>query len=146
MPTQYLDCGRGQWINMDNGVAFETFYPFKDWCDPNKNWRLIYSHDPVAGLTEAEAALVQGGEVAVWSETIDPVTIDSIIWPRASVAGEVWWSGRVDPHTGQNRSQLEAIPRLSEFRERLVRKQIRASPVQMLWCMQQSPEECSYPM
>ncbi|KAK3328886.1 glycoside hydrolase superfamily [Apodospora peruviana] len=142
----YLDCGRGQWINMDNGVAFETFFPFPDWCDPYKNWRLIYTYDPTTNLTVEQAKLVLGGEVAVWAETIDPVTFDSIVWPRASAAGEVWWSGNVDPATGQNRSQLEVTPRLAEMRERMVARGVRSSPVQMIFCTQATPEECSYPM
>ncbi|KAK3337200.1 glycoside hydrolase family 20 protein [Cercophora scortea] len=141
----YLDCGRGQWITMANGLAYDTFYPFGDWCDPYKGWRLIYSHDPTAGLTEDEAKLVLGGEVAVWTETIDPVTVDSIIWPRASAAGEVLWSGRTDS-TGQNRSQIDATPRLAEMRERLVAKGVGASPVQMIFCTQGDPTDCSYPM
>ncbi|AEO70312.1 ecad5170-24d6-41b3-b3c9-3981ade8a004 [Thermothielavioides terrestris] len=140
----YLDCGRGQWINFGNGAAFDVGYPFNDWCGPTKSWRLIYSHDPTANLTPEEAKLVLGGEVAVWSETIDPVNFDSLVWPRASAAGEVLWSGRTDA-SGQNRSQLEAAPRLNEFRERMVLRGVGASPVQMTFCTQGSPEECNWP-
>ncbi|KAH8880685.1 hypothetical protein GQ53DRAFT_522688 [Thozetella sp. PMI_491] len=143
----YLDCGRGEWLSFDNGEAFETYYPFDDWCGPLKNWRLIYSHDPVGGLTDEEAKNVLGGEVAVWSETIDPINMDSIIWPRAAAAAEVLWSGRVDPKTGQNRSQIEAAPRLNELRERMVARGVGASPIQMPWCSQAANgTECSYPM
>ncbi|KAL2022691.1 hypothetical protein VTK56DRAFT_4772 [Thermocarpiscus australiensis] len=140
----YLDCGRGQWLNFANGAAFQSFYPFNDWCGPTKNWRLVYAHDPTANLTADEAARVLGGEVAVWSETIDPANLDPLVWPRASAAGEVLWSGRVDAATGQNRSQMEAAPRLNELRERMVRRGVRASPVQMTFCTQGSPEECEY--
>jgi hexosaminidase len=143
---QYLDCGRGQWLNFDNGIAFQTFYPFNDWCSPAKNWRLIYSHDPTAGLTAEEAKLVLGGEVAVWSETIDPANLDSILWPRASAAGEVLWSGRQDA-SGRNRSQLDAAPRLAEMRERMVARGVMSSPVQMIFCTQaENATACSYPM
>jgi hexosaminidase len=142
---QYLDCGRGQWLNWANGASFQTGYPFNDWCNPTKNWRLIYSHDPTANLTAEEASLVLGGEVAVWSETIDPANLDTLVWPRASAAGEVLWSGRIDPQTGQNRSQIDAAPRLNEFRERMVLRGVRSSPVQMTFCTQGSPQECEYP-
>ncbi|TLD24867.1 hypothetical protein PspLS_05474 [Pyricularia sp. CBS 133598] len=142
----YLDCGRGQWINMDNGAAYRQFYPFNDWCGPTKSWQLVYSYDPRAGLSAEAAKLVLGGEVAVWSETIDEQTIDAIIWPRANAAGEVLWSGRIDPATGQNRSQLEAIPRLSEMRERLVARGVRPAALTQLWCTQANPLECSYPL
>lgn len=84
-----------------------------------------------------------GGEVAVWSETIDPANLDTLVWPRASAAGEVLWSGRRDA-SGQNRTQLDATPRLNEFRERMVLRGVRSSPVQMTFCTQGTPEECEY--
>ncbi|KAJ4297104.1 Glucosamine-6-phosphate isomerase (Glucosamine-6-phosphate deaminase) (GNPDA) (GlcN6P deaminase) [Collariella sp. IMI 366227] len=140
----YLDCGRGQWINWDNGNAFRTGFPFNDWCGPTKSWRLMYAHDPTAGLTPEEAKLVIGGELAAWSETIDSTNLDSLLWPRASSAGEVLWSGRVDPATGQNRTQMEAAPRLNEFRERMVARGVGSSPVQMTFCTQGKAWECEY--
>ncbi|KAB5551378.1 family 20 glycosyl hydrolase [Coniochaeta sp. 2T2.1] len=142
----YLDCGRGAWLNFDNGQAFNNFYPFNDWCGPTKSWAFVYQHDPAANLTAEEAKLVLGGEVAVWSETIDPVNMDSVIWPRAAAAGEVLWSGRQDA-TGQNRSQIEAAPRLSELRSLMVARGVSASPITMIWCTQAgNGTECSYPM
>ena len=141
----YLDCGRGQWLNFGNGEAMTEFYPFLDWCDPAKNWRLIYSHDPLDGVAKEHAGNVVGGEVAIWSETIDPVTVDSLMWPRASAAGEIWWSGRYDA-SGQNRSQYDAAPRLAEFRERMVARGVSAAPIQMIFCTQGSPELCGYPV
>ena len=133
MCEKYLDCGRGQWLSFANGDAFETFYPFNDWCGPTKSWALVYSHDPTAGLTAEEAKLVLGGEVAVWSETIDPQNLDPLVWPRAAAAGEVLWSGRTDA-SGQNRSQVEASTRLIEMRERMVARGVRASPISQEWC------------
>jgi hexosaminidase len=79
----------------------------------------------VAGLNPEQAKLVLGGEVAVWSETIDSTNFD-------------------DFATGQNRSQLDAAPRLNEFRERMVLRGVRSSPVQMTFCTQGKPEECEY--
>jgi hexosaminidase len=76
---------------------------------------------------------VLGGEVAVWTETIDPQSLDVIVWPRASAAGEVLWSGRTDA-SGQNRSQIEAQPRLLEMRERMVSRGIRAAAITQQWC------------
>ncbi|ORY66208.1 glycoside hydrolase superfamily [Pseudomassariella vexata] len=126
----YLDCGRGQWLTFAE-VDTSTYYPFNDWCGPTKSWQLIYSHNPTENLTAGEAELVLGGEVAVWSETIDETNLDSLLWPRGSAAGEVLWSGP----TG-NTSQLEAAPRLGEFRERMVARGVGASPVQMVFCTQ----------
>ncbi|KAH6646356.1 glycoside hydrolase superfamily [Truncatella angustata] len=131
----YLDCGRGQFITFENGAPVDAYYPFNDWCGPTKSWQLIYSHDPVANLTEEQAKLVLGGEVAVWAELIDDQNFDSIVWPRASAMGEVLWSGRLDD-TGTNRSAVEAAPRLADLRERMVARGIGASPLHMVFCTQ----------
>jgi len=138
----YLDCGHGQWLDFTNGASFQEFYPFLDYCDPFKNWRLIYSYDPLAGLTDAQAEMVVGGEVHMWSEQTDALNVDTSVWPRASAAGEVMWSGRQDA-SGQNRSQLDASPRLAEMRERLVARGVMAGPVQMIFCTQANATECS---
>ncbi|CAK7275418.1 Glucosamine-6-phosphate isomerase (Glucosamine-6-phosphate deaminase) (GNPDA) (GlcN6P deaminase) [Sporothrix epigloea] len=142
----YLDCGRGEWLNFANGEAYSTYYPFGDWCNPVKNWRLVYSHDPADGLTDEEAKLVMGGEVALWSEMADETNLDSLLWPRGSAAAEVLWSGNKDLLTGQNRSQMEVSPRLNEWRERMLHRGVRAAPVQMVWCTQaDNSTECSAP-
>jgi len=141
----YLDCGRGHWLNFANGAAFDQFFPFNDWCTPAKGWRLMYSYDPRAGLSEEEAKLVIGGEAAGWSEYIDDYNIDTILWPRASAMGEVLWSGRIDSHTGQNRSQLDAAPRLAEFRERMIARGVSSAPVHMPFCTQgRNATACEY--
>ncbi|KAI0137071.1 putative cytochrome 52A4 [Xylariales sp. AK1849] len=141
----YLDCGRGQFLNFQNGEPFDTYYPFNDWCGPTKSWQLVYSHNPVENLTAEEAKLVLGGEVAVWSELIDESNVDQLIWPRASAAGEVLWSGRTDA-SGQNRSQVEASPRLADLRERMVARGVLASPVQMTFYLAKPPKNTSLKM
>ncbi|TGJ86242.1 hypothetical protein E0Z10_g2540 [Xylaria hypoxylon] len=134
----YLDCGRGQWLNFGQ-AEFDTFYPFPDWCSPYKNWRLIYSYNPRANLTAEQAKLVLGGELAAWSESIDDATIDDILWPRASAAGEVLWS------SPEGRTQLEASTRLAEFRERLIARGIKSGTVHMPYCTQGSNSTaCQY--
>jgi hexosaminidase len=139
----YLDCGRGAWLNFDNGPAYDQFWPFNDWCGPTKSWRLVYSHDPRAGLSRSAAKNVLGGEVAVWSESIDPQSLDTIVWPRASAAGEVLWSGRQDAD-GNNRTQYDASLRIQEMRERMVARGVRAAAITQLFCVQGSAEECAY--
>ncbi|PQE29240.1 glycoside hydrolase family 20 protein [Rutstroemia sp. NJR-2017a BBW] len=139
----YLDCGKGQWLDFTPGASFQKYYPFPDYCSPMKNWRLVYSYDPLAGVPENSTHLVVGGEVHIWSEQTDPVNIDDMVWPRASAAGEVLWSGAKDA-SGQNRSQLEASPRLAEMRERLVLKGINSGPVQMVFCTQSNSTATQY--
>lgn len=69
----------------------------------------------------------------MWAEQTDPVNLDRMIWPRGSAAAEVLWSGAKDAE-GKNRSQIDASPRLSEMRERLVARGVGAEPIQMLYC------------
>ena len=69
----------------------------------------------------------------MWAEQTDPINVDRMIWPRGSAVAEVLWSGAKDEQ-GRNRSQIEASPRLSEMRERLVMKGIGAEPIQMTYC------------
>jgi hypothetical protein len=96
----------------------------------------------MAGLTDDEKKLVLGGEVHMWSEQTDPVNLDDMVWPRASAAGEILWSGRQDA-SGENRSQIDASPRLAEMRERMVLRGVKAGPVQMVFCTQNNATECS---
>jgi hexosaminidase len=65
-----------------------------------------------------------------------------MVWPRAAAAAEVLWSGAKDPATGGNRSQVEAAPRLSEMRERLVARRVGAEPIQMIFCLMEG-DQCS---
>ena len=131
----YLDCGHGQWINFYPQVTAE-YYPFNDYCSPLKNWRLMYSYDPLSGVPAEQANMVVGGEASIWSEQSDGLSVDGIIWPRLGAAGEVLWSGAKDPATGGNRSQIDAAPRLSEMRERLVARGVAAATIQMPFCTQ----------
>ena len=56
-----------------------------------------------------------------------------MLWPRGCAVAEILWSGAKDAR-GQNRSQVEASPRLSEMRERLVALGVGAEPIQMPYC------------
>lgn len=130
----YLDCGKGQFLDF-YPASFQEYYPFTDYCSPTKNWRLIYSYDPLYNIPPNSTHLVLGGEIHMWSEQTDPVILDSMIWPRACAVGEVLWSGAKDAQ-GMNRSQVEASPRLGEMRERMVLRGVGAGPVQMVYCTQ----------
>ena len=137
----YLDCGHGQWINAIPDSPGAPPYPYLDYCTPRKNWRLMYSYDPLAGIPDSLQHLVLGGECHIWAEQTDPVNLDRNVWPRAAAAAEVLWSGAKD-EMGRNRSQVEAAPRLSEMRERLVARGVGAEPVQMVFCLMEEGQ-CS---
>ncbi|XPS69022.1 Beta-N-acetylhexosaminidase [Ascochyta lentis] len=133
----YLDCGKGQWLDFAQGDASRDAWPYQDYCAPFHNWRLVYSKDPYEGVPEHLQHLVIGGEVHMWGEQTDSANLDQMVWPRAAAAAEVLWSGSKDA-SGQNRSQVEASPRLSDLRERLVAKGVRAEPVRMPYCEMES--------
>jgi hexosaminidase len=133
----YLDCGQGQWLDFYPGASSANNWPYADYCSPRHNWRLMYSYDPLTGVPANATHLVLGGETHIWSEQTDPVNLDQMVWPRTCAAGEVLWSGAKDA-SGQNRSQILASPRLNEMRERLVARGIRAEPIQMPYCTQNS--------
>jgi hexosaminidase len=129
---QYLDCGKGQWLDFAPSASAGA-WPYNDYCAPFHNWRLIYSYDPLSGVPADKQHLVIGGEAHMWAEQTDPVNVDRMIWPRGAAAAEVLWSGAKDEQ-GRNRSQIDASPRLSEMRERLVALGIGAEPIQMPFC------------
>ena len=129
----YLDCGFGQWVdpNITNS-ATPIVPPYTDYCSPYKSWREILAYDPTVNLTAAQNSLVIGGEAHMWGELTDPINVDSKIWPRASAAAEVLWSG---PH-GVKGVNETVTRRLADVRERMVAMGFGASVVQMTWCLQ----------
>lgn len=136
----YLDCGRGGWTDWkDSDISPST--AFNSWCDPFKNWRVVYNHDPLAGLSASAAKNVLGGEVALWSETIDGATFDQVAWPRSAAAAEVFWSGRKDG-SGALRSVYTARPRLSEMRERMLARGIVGASIAPGFCTQSELGQC----
>ncbi|KAL9093538.1 MAG: hypothetical protein Q9165_003933 [Trypethelium subeluteriae] len=135
----YLDCGQGQWLDFYPNIS-ASYWPYADYCSPRKNWRLMYSYDPLANIPANSTHLVVGGVVAIWSEQTDSANLDRMVWPRAGAAAEILWSGAKDA-SGQNRSQVTASPRLSDMRERLLARGVMAEPVQMVFCLQDG-ESC----
>ncbi|XP_057959655.1 beta-hexosaminidase 2 [Malania oleifera] len=131
----YLDCGHGGFVGNDSQYDQVTEGDTGNggsWCGPFKTWQTIYNYDITGGLSEEEARLVLGGEVALWSEQADPTVLDARIWPRAAAMAETLWSGNRD-ETGKKR-YAEATDRLNEWRYRMVGRGIGAEPIQPLWC------------
>nr|GMD39203.1 beta-hexosaminidase 2 [Ipomoea batatas] len=139
----YLDCGHGSFLGNDSQYDQP---PGTDqgnggsWCGPFKTWQLIYNYDITYGLTDEEAKLVLGGEVALWSEQADGTVLDARVWPRTSAMAEALWSGNRD-ETGKKR-YAEATDRLNEWRYRMVGRGIGAEPIQPLWCAK-NPGMCN---
>ncbi|KAG0481660.1 hypothetical protein HPP92_012518 [Vanilla planifolia] len=131
----YLDCGHGDFVGNDSSYDGPRGGAGSDggsWCGPFKTWQRIYDYDIREGLGEEEAERVLGGEVALWSEQADEQVLDGRVWPRASAMAEALWSGNRD---GNGRKRYaEANNRLNDWRKRMVRRGIRAEPIQPLWC------------
>ena len=140
----YLDCGHGSFLGNDSQYdqkpGTDTENNGGSWCGPFKTWETIYNYDITYGLSDAEAKLVLGGEVALWSEQADPTVLDARIWPRASAMAEALWSGNRDK-TGMKR-YADATDRLNEWRYRMVARGIGAEPIQPLWCIR-NPGMCN---
>ncbi|XP_044982382.1 beta-hexosaminidase 2-like [Hordeum vulgare subsp. vulgare] len=140
----YLDCGHGGWVGNDSRYDKQEKEGdgaplFNDpggmggsWCAPFKTWQRVYDYDILHGLTEEEANLVLGGEVALWSEQSDAAVLDGRLWPRAAAAAETLWSGNKGA-SGRKR-YANATDRLNDWRHRMVARGIRAEPLQPLWC------------
>ncbi|KAK4516496.1 uncharacterized protein ATC70_011468 [Mucor velutinosus] len=167
----YLDCGHGGWGGNDtsyeeqvppavpkavaaalekNGVSGNYNTPNwggsgGDWCSPFKTWQRVYSYDVAFNLTETEAQNILGGEVALWAEQTDETALDVRLWPRAAAAAENMWSGRYDENSIK-RDIGDAMPRIFDWRYRLLKRGIRAEALQPLWCGQ-NPHMCdaTYP-
>jgi len=121
----YLDCGFGGWVNSGN-----------NWCSPYKGWQTIYQNKPYASNTgnwiitdPNQLKQILGGEVALWSEQADALSMDTRIWPRASALGERLWS---DPQT----SWIRADDRMQLHRARIVSRGVNADTLQPLWCLE----------
>ena len=133
----HLDCGHGGFVSndsrYDDDIGSDAGTNGGSWCAPFKTWQRVYDYDITCGLSEDEAELVLGGEVALWSEQADSAVLDARLWPRASAMAEALWSGNRD-ESGKKR-YAEATDRLNEWRYRMVGRGIGAEPIQPLWCM-----------
>ena len=126
----YLDCGHGTFLDPNTTNPNSPIKsPYADWCSPYKSWRQVYSYNPMDGILDQYRHLVLGGEVNLFGELTDSVTLDGMLWPRAAAAAEVMWSG-----SGREVNE-DATRRLAEFRERLVVRGLNAGMVQMEWCL-----------
>ena len=126
----YLDCGHGVFLDANISNPDSPIKPpYTDYCGPYKSWRQVYSYDPLAEIPRDQWYLVVGGEVHLWGELTDNISLDGMLWPRAAAAAEVLWSGTGTPvGVGTTR-------RLAEIRERLVAAGVAAGVVQMEWCL-----------
>lgn len=84
----------------------------------------MLAYNPLQDIPKEKHHLIIGGEVHLWTELTDSMTLDFMLWPRAAAAAEKMWRGIGEVEESTTR-------RLAVMRERLVKKGIRAGMVQM---------------
>ena len=76
--------------------GYRTLLSFGYYLDHLDTSRTYYGVDPLGGpakdLTAEEAGRVLGGEACMWTEFVNPETIDSRIWPKTAAIAERLWS------------------------------------------------------
>lgn len=148
----YLDCGKGMHLAGDSRFLQqedpdpekkEASYNYRgdggSWCAPYKTWQRIYAMDFHNTLTDEQLNHIIGAEAAVWSEQIDDMELDAIIWPRVGSLAELLWSGNRD-NEGYHRLS-EFFSRLLFFRETLKSKNLRPASISTPLCLR-NPQKC----
>jgi hexosaminidase len=126
--TGLLDAGRP---TLTTGIS-EAWYLDHGVCSPRfvqMDWEPYYTHDPFHGLSEAQLAMVLGGEVDMWGEGVDATNFESRVFPWASAVGERLWSP-----PARSSSISEAAGRLAEHRCMLVQRGVAAAPINTGMC------------
>lgn len=96
---------------------------YLDYIGYGEQWESYYKYEPINfNGTEAQKALVIGGEACLWAEYVDATNVVSRLWPRASAVAERLWS----PKTVTD--MKSASSRIEEHRCRMVRRGIHAEP------------------
>ena len=100
----------------------------------NQNaWKCVYNVDPgsaTAGLPAHQAALLLGGEVAMWGEGVNQDNFDAYVWRGAAAAAERLWS-RPDQTAAADDSTEQ---RLAAHACRLAKRGVRMGPVGAGFC------------
>ena len=88
------------------------------------SWQRVYEYRPWA----RNMTCIEGGEVIVWTSTLDANGLDAQIWPRGAAFAERLWSDRAESvtHSVQTRLNLQ--------RQRLMNRGIESTPLGSMWC------------
>ena len=93
-------------------------------------WTCAYDTEPqLPSWTPAQAALLKGGEAAMWGEGINKDNIDAYVWRGAAAIAERLWSP-----AASTLSHGAAAGRLAEHLCRLANLGVRAGPIGPNFC------------
>ncbi|XP_012263445.2 probable beta-hexosaminidase fdl isoform X2 [Athalia rosae] len=123
----YLDCGFGRW--RESGEAA---------CGEYRTWQTVYNHRPWRDYGQKEAALILGGEAALWSEQAGQASLGPRLWPRASALAERLWT---DSLSNGYSIEESVYTRLSAHRELLRSRGLYTESMWPQWCSQ-NPGKC----
>ena len=91
----------------------------------NLTWQIMYNNEPCKNIaTTVCNEYVLGGEMSMWSESVDDSDMDQTIWPRSAAGAERLWSQRSQTDNNEN----NAHPRIEYFRCLLNVRGIGAAP------------------
>ena len=97
-----------------------TLLSFGYYLDHLDTSKVYYTVDPLggpaAGLSEAEAQRVLGGEACMWTEFVSPETVDSRIWPMTAAIAERLWSPRATTDLPSMFQRLDVVSRQLDWR------------------------------
>jgi hexosaminidase len=78
-----------------------------------------YGVDPLSGaareLSPEQKTRILGGEACMWSEYVDPETIDSRVWPSAAAIAERLWSQATVTDVDSMYERLESVSRMLDW-------------------------------
>jgi hexosaminidase len=77
----------------NQAIVSPTSHAYFDYDVAVTDLQQVYTFDPVPPeLTEAEARLILGGEMNLWSEYIPPERLDRMVFPRLTAMAECLWT------------------------------------------------------
>lgn len=128
-PDTIVEVWKGEWQSelatvTGQGLRAILSSPwYLDYISYGADWGSYYDTEPESfGGSDAQNALVMGGEACMWTEYVDSTNLMSRLWPRASAVAERLWSPKGTTRDDHTASRME------EHRCRMVKRGFEAEP------------------